>query len=97
VTIRPLDHFSKRLQVRDGGLFGGPCSHNSSLAARFSHHEAVRRRPDLRIIFISGFVDRVRLRWPLLRKPFRGSRLCDLVARERWGRNNAVARMSLKC
>jgi two-component system cell cycle response regulator CpdR len=44
--------------------------------------EAVRRRPDLRIIFISGFVDRVRLRWPLLRKPFRGSRLCDLVARE---------------
>ena len=44
--------------------------------------EAVRRRPDLRIIFISGFAYQVRLGWPLLRKPFRGSRLRDLVARE---------------
>jgi FixJ family two-component response regulator len=44
--------------------------------------EAVRRRPDLRIIFISGFVDQVRLSWPFLRKPFLGSKLRDLVARE---------------
>jgi DNA-binding NtrC family response regulator len=44
--------------------------------------EAVRRRPDLRVILISGFIDQVRPRWPFLRKPFLGSRLCDLVARE---------------
>jgi DNA-binding NtrC family response regulator len=44
--------------------------------------EAVRRHSNLRVILISGFVDQVRLRWPFLRKPFRGSKLCDLVARE---------------
>jgi DNA-binding NtrC family response regulator len=44
--------------------------------------EAVRRRPDLRVILISGLVDQVGLRWPFLRKPFRSSGLCDLVARE---------------
>ena len=44
--------------------------------------EAVRRRPDLRVILISGFIDQVRPRWPFLRKPFLSSRLCDLVARE---------------
>jgi len=44
--------------------------------------EAVRRRPDLRVILISGFIDQVRPRWPFLRKPFLSSKLCDLVARE---------------
>ena len=33
--------------------------------------EAVRRRPDLRVILISGFIsDQVCPRWPFLRKPF---------------------------
>lgn len=41
-----------------------------------------RRRPDLRVILISGFIDQVRPRWPFLRKPFLSSKLCDLVAHE---------------
>ena len=44
--------------------------------------EAVRRRPNLRIILISGFTDRQPTQWPFLRKPFRMSKLGDLVARE---------------
>ena len=44
--------------------------------------EAARQRPSLRVILISGFADPHRLRWPLLRKPFRMSSLGDLVARE---------------
>ena len=44
--------------------------------------EAVRLFPKLRVILISGFADPQRLRWPLLRKPFRMSSLGVLVARE---------------
>ena len=44
--------------------------------------EAARQCPTLRVILISGFADPHRLRWPLLRKPFRMSSLGDLVARE---------------
>jgi DNA-binding NtrC family response regulator len=44
--------------------------------------EAVRRRPNLRVILISGFFDPQHLRWPFLRKPFLLSRLGDLVACE---------------
>ena len=43
--------------------------------------EAVRRRPKLRVILISGFTDQPH-KWPLLRKPFRSSTLCNLVAQE---------------
>lgn len=44
--------------------------------------EAVRQFPELRVILISGFTASQRLRWPLLRKPFRMSSLRVLVARE---------------
>ena len=43
--------------------------------------EAVRRHPKLRVILISGFIDRPHA-WPFLMKPFRRSKLCDLVAHE---------------
>jgi two-component system, cell cycle response regulator CpdR len=45
--------------------------------------KAVRRRPELQIILISGFSNQQPdPRWPFLRKPFRGSVLCSLVARQ---------------
>ena len=43
--------------------------------------QAVRQRPKLRVILISGFTDQPH-KWPFLRKPFRSSTLCNLVARE---------------
>ena len=43
--------------------------------------EAVRLRPKLRVILISGFIDQPHA-WPFLMKPFRRSRLYDLVAHE---------------
>ena len=44
--------------------------------------EAVRRRPKLGIILISGVTYQQPIHWPFLMKPFRMSRLGDLVARE---------------
>jgi two-component SAPR family response regulator len=44
--------------------------------------EAVRLRPKLRVILISGFTDHQTTKWPFLMKPFRRSRLCGLVADE---------------
>ena len=45
--------------------------------------EAVRRFPTLRVVLISGFTDpQQRVRWPFLKKPFRASGLCNLVATE---------------
>ena len=44
--------------------------------------EAVRLRPKLRVILISGFTDHQATKWPLLMKPFHMSRLCGLVAHE---------------
>ena len=43
--------------------------------------EAVRRQPKLRVILISGFMDQPHA-WPFLMKPFRRSKLCELVAHE---------------
>ena len=68
------DHPSLRVMISDVRM---PGMSGIELA-----EAAVRRRPDLRVIFISGFVDQVGLRWPFLRKPFRSSTLCDLVAQE---------------
>ena len=44
--------------------------------------EAVRLRPKLRVILISGFTDHQATKWPLLMKLFRRSKLCGLVAHE---------------
>ena len=44
--------------------------------------EAVRLRPKLRVILISGFTDHQATKWPFLMKPFHMSRLCGLVAHE---------------
>lgn len=44
--------------------------------------EAVRRRPELRIVLISGYAQQQHQRWPFLLKPFRMSSLIDLIARE---------------
>jgi DNA-binding NtrC family response regulator len=44
--------------------------------------EAVRLRPKLRVILISGFTDHQTTKWPFLMKPFRRSRLCGLAAHE---------------
>jgi DNA-binding NtrC family response regulator len=44
--------------------------------------EAIRLRPKLRVILISGFTDHQTTKWPFLMKPFRRSRLCGLVAHE---------------
>ena len=49
--------------------------------------EAVRRRPELPVILVSGFVEPQELRWPFLRKPFCRAELGDLVAREIAGMN----------
>ena len=68
------EHPSLRVMISDVHM---PDMSGTALA-----EEAVRRRPDLRVILISGFIDQVRPRWPLLRKPFLISKLCDLVARE---------------
>jgi DNA-binding NtrC family response regulator len=43
--------------------------------------EAIRLRPKLRVILISGFTDH-QTTWPFLMKPFRRSILCGLVAHE---------------
>jgi two-component system, cell cycle response regulator CpdR len=44
--------------------------------------EAVRRRPELRIVLISGYAQQQHQWWPFLLKPFRMSSLIDLIARE---------------
>jgi DNA-binding NtrC family response regulator len=44
--------------------------------------EALRRCPELLVILISGYTDQQHQGWPFLMKPFRMSRLGDLVANE---------------
>jgi two-component system cell cycle response regulator CpdR len=44
--------------------------------------EAIRRRPELRVILISGYANQQYQWWPFLMKPFRMSSLTDLIVRE---------------
>jgi two-component system cell cycle response regulator CpdR len=44
--------------------------------------EAIRRRPELRVILISGYANQQYQWWPFLMKPFQMSSLTDLIARE---------------
>lgn len=68
------DHPSLRMMISDIRM---PNMSGVELA-----EEAVRHCPELPVILISGFPNTQEMRWPFLRKPFRASRLCDLVARE---------------
>ena len=44
--------------------------------------EAIRRRPELKVILISGYANQQHQWWPFLMKPFRMSSLSDLILRE---------------
>ena len=78
------------LQAADGaqalGLIADDPSRRMMISDKMSGielaEEAVRLRPKLRVILISGFTDHQITEWPLLMKPFHRSKLCRLVAHE---------------